>query len=494
MPNTFTSFFKKHPILSVVIGFQAIRLGLVPLMGLMPQDAYYFMYGQHLDWSYFDHPGMVGYMLRGFTEILGSHVWVLKAADFTVSSLSLWVFYNLCTQFLSQARSAVAMLLLCSSVLLSMLSLNSTPDVPLFLFWALSLYCLEKAIFKQKWTFWILGGLCMGLAFNSKYTAVLLPFGLMLFLLFSKTYRKLLWGPWPWVALGVFTIVCYPVYYWNEQHDFISFAFQSTERSKSVSDFGFSPKLLAGFIATQVALIFPLAFLMLSKLAVKYSWRVLRYWRFPSDQILFLGAFFLPTFLGFFLLSPFYWIKINWLVPSYVSGLILLAVFFKRKWLKPQLILGLIIHSLIAFELATYIVPIRSDDTWWGWEELSQEVSKIESSINPDFIFSADNYKTAAILRFYKHKNVYSANVIGDKGLQFGILHPDLNILAGQDALFIDSDPRFKNLDRPKVAPEKALPFFKEILPLDPILIRNSKGEVLRKFHVFKGVGYLPKD
>ncbi|MCW1953376.1 MAG: glycosyltransferase family 39 protein, partial [Flavobacteriia bacterium] len=430
MKQSLSIFYKQYPTLGVVLLFQAIRLGLLPLMGLMPQDAYYYMYGQHLDWSYFDHPGMVGYMLRAFTDALGAHVWVVKMADFTLSSLSLWVFYSLCTRFLSPPRTFVAMLLLCSSVLLSMLSLNSTPDVPLFLFWALSLWSLEKAIFKQKWVFWILGGLFMGLAFNSKYTAVLLPFGLMLFLLFSKKQRVQLLSPWPWLALGVFVAVSYPVYYWNAENDFISFAFQSTERSKSVNDFGFSPKLLGGFLATQMALVFPVAFISLCILAGKYVWRIVRHWKFPSDKTLFLGAFFLPTFLGFLLLSPFYWIKINWLVPSYVSGLILLAYFFKRKWLKSQLIIALVIHALIAVELATYVVPIRSDDTWWGWEELSAEVSKLEASETYDFIFSADNYKTAAVLRFYQHERVYSANVIGDNGLQFGILNPDLHFLA----------------------------------------------------------------
>lgn len=460
----------------------------------MPQDAYYYMYGQHLDWSYFDHPGMIGYMLRGFTEVLGPHVWAVKIADFTLSSLSLWVFYSLCNRFLSPSRTFVAMLLLCSSVLLSMLSLNSTPDVPLFLFWALSLWSLEKAIFKQKWVFWILGGLFMGLAFNSKYTAVLLPFGLMLFLLLSKNYRRLLLSPWPWLALVVFAAVSYPVYYWNAENDFISFAFQSTERSNSVGGFGFSPKLLGGFLATQMALVFPIAFISLCILAGKYLWRIVRHWKFPSDKTLFLGVFFLPTFLGFFLLAPFYWIKINWLVPSYVSGLILLAYFFKRKWLTSQLIIALVIHALIAVELATYLVPIRSDDTWWGWEELSAEVSKLEASETYDFIFSADNYKTAAVLRFYQHERVYSANVIGDNGLQFGILHPDLTVLAGKNALFIDSDPRFKNLMAPIEPPEKMRPYFEKIIPLDPILIRDASGKVLRKFNVYKGVSYKPKN
>ena len=145
-----------YPILSLIVSFQLLRLAILPFMGLMPQDAYYYFYGQHLDWSYFDHPGMIGYLLRFATDLFGSTVTVVKMTDFTVSSLSIWVFYSLSKNFLSPAKHWVAMLLASSSILWSMLSLNSTPDVPLVLFWSLSLWSLEKALFKANSTigFW----------------------------------------------------------------------------------------------------------------------------------------------------------------------------------------------------------------------------------------------------------------------------------------------------------------------------------------------------
>lgn len=494
MQNQLKTFFNSYPIIWMVVVFQSIRFGLLPFMGLMPQDAYYYMYGQHLDWSYFDHPGMIGYALRGFTSLLGASVWVVKFTDFFISSISLGVFYSLAKNFLSHAKLKIAMVLVCSSVLWSMLSLNSTPDVPLVLFWALSLWSLEKAIFKKKFIHWVWAGIFMGLAFNSKYTAVLLPFGLMLFLLFSPTQRKKLYTPGPWMALMLLALVAYPVYYWNETHDFISFAFQSTERSKSVSGFSFKPKLFGGLVATQMALIFPIAFLSLCVVAYKYSLRVIKKWQFPKEKTLFLLAFFLPTFLGFLLLSPFYWIKINWLVPSYISGLILLAYFFKTKWIKVQIIISLIIHSLILIELTTYIVPIKSDDTWWGWEQLAQEVSTLRTQYPEAFFFSTDNYKTAAVLRFYESQRTYSTNVIGENGLHFGILNPDLSFLKGKNAILIDSDPRFKSEAITKKIPEKVVPYFNKINILSPILLKDNKGKVIRKFNIFYCEQYLGQE
>ena len=68
--NSIKSFIQKHPALSWVLGFQAFRFLLLPFMGLMPQDAYYYFYGQHLSLSYFDHPGMIGYILRLFLSLI----------------------------------------------------------------------------------------------------------------------------------------------------------------------------------------------------------------------------------------------------------------------------------------------------------------------------------------------------------------------------------------------------------------------------------------
>jgi len=119
-------------------------------MGLMPQDAYYYLYGQNLSLSYFDHPGMIGYCLRFFTDIFGQTVFVVKLTDFVITSLTLFSFYKLASYFLSKQKVENAIVLLASTLFISILSFNSTPDVPLLLFWTWSVICLYKAIFENK--------------------------------------------------------------------------------------------------------------------------------------------------------------------------------------------------------------------------------------------------------------------------------------------------------------------------------------------------------
>lgn len=493
MKRLFSFKYLLHFPILLIVGFQIGRLMILPFLGLMPQDAYYFYYGQNLDWSYFDHPGMIGYVLRLFSELFGHSVWVVKFADFTLSSLSLWGLWVLGNSFLPISKNRIALFVFASSVLLSMLSLNSTPDVPLLLFWILSLISLQAAIFKKQKFHWILSGILMGFAFNSKYTAILLPFGLFAFLVFSRNYRSYLKTIWPWISMLFFALVSYPVYYWNKLHLFASFGFQTTERSSSMGLSLQSPKLFIGFLSSQMILVYPIVFIVLTIIAYKYSKKVIVKRKIPSDKTLFLLAFFIPTFIGFFLLSPLYWIKINWLIPSYVTGFILVAMVYKKRWFPVHLITAVLLHIFISIEVFTYVFPIKSDDTFWGWEPLSDSIKTLSAQHPEAFIFSSDGYKTSAVIQFYiPDHTIYGPNVVGDQGLQFSIEHPNLTSLKSKNALFIDSDPQLKTEKTPYRVPEKLLKYFDSVQQLPAIELKSNSGKLLRKFNVLKCYGYRP--
>lgn len=476
---------KNNEALCWVLGFQLFRFLLIPFVGLMPQDAYYYLYGQNLALSYYDHPGMIGYMLRFFSEIFGQSVYVIKLTDFTITSFTLLSFYKLSSLFLSKQRLWKSMVLITSSIFISILSFNSTPDVPLILFWTLSILCLYKAVFEEKKWYWILGGITMGLAFNSKYTALLLQFGIFLFLFFSNKYRKLLVSPWFWASFLISVAVTFPIWWWNYQNEFASFAFQSSDRISAIGKFIVKPTLFLGAIGIQMALLIPVLFYLLILLLFKYTKKVLLKFTLPSEKILFLLVFFIPTFVGFLIISPIYWIKLNWMMPSYITGIILAGIFINRRLLRIQMIISIIFHIAIATQVIFYFIPVKSDDTYVGWEELAKEIEALQKKYPKAFIFSADNYKTSAVLNFYLPEKVYAQNIVGLPALQFDYLGDDLSKLNSKNALFIDSDKRFKNSNkRGQILPLELKNHFKKIRELDPIIIKKGSREI-RKFWVF---------
>ena len=490
--KTIKIFIKNNKTISWILGFQLFRLILLPFMGLMPQDAYYYLYGQNLSLSYFDHPGMIGYLLRIFTDLFGQSIFIVKFADFLITSLTILSFYKLASYFLSKQKLQRAILLLTSTIFISILSFNSTPDVPLLLFWTLSLICLYKAIFEEKKWFWVLGGIAMGLAFNSKYTALLLQIGLIGFLIFSNKYRKLFFSPWFWTSILLSIIITYPVWYWNFQNEFASFVFQSSERTSSISEFKISPKNFFGAIGHQMFLLIPILFLVIGVITYKYLKRALLKLKIPQAKTLFLLAFFIPTFVGFFSLTPIYWVKLNWMMPSYVTGIIIAGMFINKRLLKTQLIISIAFHVLAGLQILFYIVPIKSDDTWVGWNELAIETKKLQKKYPNTFVFSNDNYKTSACLNFYMNEKVYAQNIIGLPALHFDYLKDNLSSLNTKNALFIDSDKRFKNNAKKGNQHPLLKKYFDKVIELEPIIITINDRKV-RKFWVFYCSNYETK-
>jgi len=478
----------------VILGFQLFRLALVPNMGMMPQDAYYSLYAHHLDWSYFDHPGMVAYLLFLFEWIFGHNLWSIKLMDWTVSSLGLWFFYLLASQILSKKRALVAAFIWSSSLILSVLSLNTTPDVPLILFWTLALYSAHKALYQGSKVHWWLTGIWMGMAFQSKYTALLLPLGLLALLIIDPTLRIQLKRKEFYLSILIALVIASPIYLWNAAHDFASFGFQTTERGSS---FGLSKKsfgLLGGFLGSQMLVIYPVVFLSMLSLCGVWLKKLWRHKRFPAGNQLFLAVFFVPTFLGFTLISPFYWVKINWLIPGFIGGILAISMFYKSRWLPWHISIQSALHLVLVGQILFYLVPVQSDDTYWGWDKLNESFQNYTQTHADHFLFSSDNYKTSAIMQWMNPKsNWLGPNTLGGQGLQFGILYPNLDSLAGKNALMIDSEPRFKNGDRSLNPPEKLQDYFTEVHTLEPILIKDSQGKLMRKFQVYQAINYHPK-
>ncbi len=76
----------------------------------------------------------------------------------------------------------------------------------------------------------------MALAGLSKYTAVFLPFGLVIFLC-QQQGVKWLRQPAPWLAAMIALVLISPVLIWNSQHDRASFTYQLDHASGSTWEF-----------------------------------------------------------------------------------------------------------------------------------------------------------------------------------------------------------------------------------------------------------------
>jgi len=171
-------------------------------------------------------------------------------------------------------------------------------------------------------------------------------------------------------------------------------------------------------------------------------------------------------------------------MPAYLTGIILASIYLPRKWVAYQIYFSLTLHVAMAIEIIFYPIPVKSDDTWYGWQDLAAQVSHLKKVYPKTFVFSADGYKTAAELNLLMNGFTYSQNVIGENALEFDYVNADLTKLSGRDALFIDSDPHFKDENKSGQPNSSLLHYFKSVKELQPILIRKN-GTTVRKFLVY---------
>ena len=467
----------------------AVRLAFTPTFELVPQEAYYFLYAQHPALSYFDHPPAIAWLITPFAALLGKTALAPRLACWLATLGTGLAFAALARRTLPRGRRPWALLAMGTTLLATIVSLIATPDVPLLLFWALSLLHMHRAAFGVRKADWLLAGLFMGLAFDSKYTGIFLQLGLLLFLMASPRHRRWLATPWPYLALLVAHAVMAPVYVWNAEHGFASFLFQSQGRAQELRPFGFS--FFGKLLATQSFLVVPPLFCAVVWALARSNRLLARSPRRRSrEQLLFLTCFALPLMALFATVSFVYPVKPNWLEPAWLAGT-LLAVRLVRAPLFWKVNLGFALTLLLVtgVEVALYPVPIKSDDTWFGWKELAAQVQLRAAQTKADFVFSNDQYKTSAELRFYSPLPVYAGNLLGLPAQQFDYLGEDPAALVGKDGLFVDSQLFDNTPTRAVNLPEVLAPHCRAVDELDPILLRR-RGEIVRKFFVFRCQGY----
>jgi 4-amino-4-deoxy-L-arabinose transferase-like glycosyltransferase len=190
-------------------------------------EAHYALYGLFPDWSYFDHPPLVGW-LQAVVLLFSDSELALRLWPLFLTVIATWLVYRLSRELFSRATSwtpFVAVLLLHSALVFQLLGIALVPEVPLLVLGLAATLFLWRVSLTNRWRDWLLLGLFLGLAGLAKYTAVTLAAGTVLFLLWQSGWRSLL-NPRLWLSAAVALMIIFPVLYWNNLHDWISFRYQ----------------------------------------------------------------------------------------------------------------------------------------------------------------------------------------------------------------------------------------------------------------------------
>ena len=229
-----------------------VKLGLSALIPLTNDEAYYWVWSQHMQWSFYDHPPVVAWLLwlgQKFHYLPGMVRW--PGILLGHGTLALWLL--ILRPFLTEEQRTYWLLLALLSPLVGGTNLLVTPDLPLLFFNALALYMFYRWRERPLWYWSLALGLCIGLGFSSKYVMALFVLSLLPLVVLAKQVRNSFFHQFPWIVLGVVAGTL-PVWLWNILNDFASIRFQVEHGlGKPV----WKPSWTIEYVLAQVGLIFP---------------------------------------------------------------------------------------------------------------------------------------------------------------------------------------------------------------------------------------------
>ena len=399
-------------------------------------EVYYWTYAMFPDWSHFDHPGMVGWMIQLFS--LNLHFdseFFLRLASVVSMTLCTWIIYRIGKELKDDRTGLVAALLYTASVYAFVITgIFILPDTPLSLFWLLSFWMFVRYLKRGSSGDLLLAGLFAGLSILSKYTGVFLWVGALLYLLFydRKTFKR----PCLYLSLLITALCCLPILIWNIQNDFISFRFHGDR----VGLFGhFNPSSFFTELAGECFYNNPVNFVF-AILAVIAAFRK----RISIDRqmqrlILLTALPMIGLFLFFSMTRP---TLPHWSGPAYNLLILLSACWIgtpNKNSRKPLLIAAL---ALLAITLAVGVAEIKTgfipldrhtdarelgkDDftlDMYGWRQLGPKFEEIRAQEiaagkmkEEDGIIGNNWFPTANI-------DYYAARPLGLKVLGYGPLN-----------------------------------------------------------------------
>ncbi len=216
--------------LSGLLALTLVRLLIAAHLEIQPDEALSYVYGQELDFGYFDQgPGPALAAWIG-TSGLGKSAWALRAlSSLAILSASIVLFRLVASAYDSRTAGWCAALFnFLPSVNLAAVTLS--PMALALPFWAVCLLFLWRGLHRSHPynLAWPIAGICAGLAFCCHVMGGLLVVGLLVLLTCFRRWRSRLRQPGVLLFLVAFLAAASPVIYWEARQNWLPWSIELT--------------------------------------------------------------------------------------------------------------------------------------------------------------------------------------------------------------------------------------------------------------------------
>jgi len=394
-----------------------LRLIYIGQVELLPDEAYYFQWSQHLDWSYFSKGPGIALALWLSTHLFGATVFGIRVFSPLLALGTSVIMYRFVLRLYGESAAVWTVLLMNLIPIFQAGALVMTIDPLSIFFWMAALATFWRALEKSPaFSFWWpLTGALIGFGFLAKYTNAMQLLSIVLFLALTSRYRREFRGLGLYVLFTVFALFTIPVIIWNADHGWITLI-----HLKARGGFDEGPRFRPGdffvYLGFHLGVYSPLVFGGMMA-ALVWSWRKAR----TNYKPRFLLAFTLPLLVMYFGLAFKKAGEPNWTAPAMLSLAILTVVFWlelasEKAWARRFAVAAMALAVLVSLLGADPDIvrqlgfPLSYDRDpsarLRGWKIAAETVEAFRKKFeakqkgNPVFLI-ANKYQTAATLGFY---------------------------------------------------------------------------------------------
>ncbi len=448
-----------------------------------PDEAYYWTWGQHLQWSYHDHPGLQAWVQGLLSALLGKSLLVLRLPALISTGVIAFYLYKIGRRFFPGTPPILLIGTILSAPLFFLFTTFAWNDYLMLTLclisgyhWLLFLsdrYKGEKGSNSDL----LIGALCLGLAGISKYNALFLALAIAWVIICNKPLHRLFFDFRFYLAILMVVVLVSPVFIWNAQHGNSTFAYNLESRIvEPFRTLNFKRGNTAGLVFGSFITLSPFLWILIVKSLLTENKNLVD----PLYRKFALALFSITT-LFFLVISIFSNTLYYWTLPAYLFILPLAISQHKTNpLLKASVIFSLVLNCIMVVHLAIISFSVFSEknrdhdaELQYGWKQIGQVVRQQQQHQKTP-IFTTQ-YRTAAMLSYELDRNdIFSVNRQKD---QFSYWREEF--LFKCDTVLVLAD------DREPIGPEMEA-LLGTISPLDTLEIKRF-GWPVKTYYLYRG-------
>ena len=422
-------------LICIIIYFFTLKILYLCFAPPLPDEAYYWLWAQRIDLSFYDHPPLAMWVQSLFSTISSNKYFLIRV----VPTLSLLFVMSLGLYWMKRGGLLIYindyfkfLLLLLSIPAINVFLTISFPD-PILICMLLtsgfffSLYLeSEKSSNPNQYYFWYLSVGFFGLALLSKYNAILFGLGILIFLVLSrKPKNNILYTRHFFLSILFILFIFYPVIFWNVKNDYASLGFNLNKRLDFKLDWIDFLRNATVFILSVIVSFSPILVLNIMRLNKTMIANDGPFPLLKLAKLVFFASLIFCLLLAL-VAQPLYY----WAIPGFVFFIPYLTVILRNR--THQFLsysYGLILITLLSFNTIVYPIALtfnqvdRETAILYGWELVDKVLNEQKERHDTKQILFSD-YRLGSLYAFHSGNTLIDV-VMDSRETQFDIWRTD---------------------------------------------------------------------